>query len=82
VLAEYNLSDGSAILLGVAEWLTPNGDFIRKSGIEPDIVVRMGKNEEPLIPSQLKRLPRKKALQEDPQLRRAYQVISGAEHNK
>jgi carboxyl-terminal processing protease len=77
VLAEYNLSNGSAILIGVAEWLTPNGDFIRKSGIEPDIVVKMGKNEEPLIPSQLKHLPRKKAFEEDPQLKRAYQVISG-----
>ena len=41
VLSEYPLSDGSAILLGVAEWLTPNGDSIRGSGIEPDIEVKL-----------------------------------------
>lgn len=36
VLQEYDLSDGSAILLGVSEWLTPNGHFIRKDKIQPD----------------------------------------------
>ena len=37
VLSEFVLSDGSSILLGVAEWLTPNGDFIRNTGITPDV---------------------------------------------
>jgi carboxyl-terminal processing protease len=36
VLQEYDLSDGSAILLGVSEWLTPNGHFIRKDKIQPN----------------------------------------------
>jgi carboxyl-terminal processing protease len=36
VLQEYDLSDGSAILLGISEWLTPNGHFIRKDKIQPD----------------------------------------------
>jgi carboxyl-terminal processing protease len=36
VLQEYDLSDGSAILLGISEWLTPNGHFIRKNKIQPD----------------------------------------------
>lgn len=35
VLNEYDLSDGSAILLGVDEWLTPKGRFIRKDKIQP-----------------------------------------------
>lgn len=35
VLQEYDLSDGSAILLGVDEWLTPKGHFIRKDKIQP-----------------------------------------------
>lgn len=35
VLQEYDLSDGSAILLGVDEWLTPKGHFIRKDKISP-----------------------------------------------
>ena len=41
VLQEFNLSDGSAILLGVDEWLTPNGKFIRKTKIQPNISVPM-----------------------------------------
>ena len=32
VLSEFVLRDGSSILLGVAEWLTPDGDFIRETG--------------------------------------------------
>ncbi|HLZ10464.1 MAG TPA: S41 family peptidase, partial [Chloroflexota bacterium] len=39
ILTEYPLSDGSAILLGVREWLTPNGHSIRRNGITPDHVV-------------------------------------------
>ncbi|HLI69490.1 MAG TPA: S41 family peptidase [Ktedonobacteraceae bacterium] len=35
VLQEFDLSDGSAILLGVDEWLTPDGKFIRKTKIQP-----------------------------------------------
>ncbi len=39
VLSTFALDDGSAILLGIAQWLTPNGRVIRKVGIEPDIFV-------------------------------------------
>jgi len=39
VLSEIPLSDGSAILLGEREWLTPNGHSIRNNGITPDDVV-------------------------------------------
>ncbi len=35
VLNEFDLPDGSAIFLGVLEWLTPNGNFIRDKGIAP-----------------------------------------------
>ncbi len=44
VLEQYSLSDGSAILLGTHEWLTPKGKFIRDNGIKPDITVELGKN--------------------------------------
>jgi len=44
VLEQYSLSDGSAILLGTQEWLTPKGKFIRDNGIKPDIMVELGKN--------------------------------------
>lgn len=39
VLNQFTLSDGSAILLGTQEWLTPKGQFIRGNGIKPNIVV-------------------------------------------
>jgi carboxyl-terminal processing protease len=44
VLQEYTLSDGSAILLGTQEWLTPNGRFIRGNGIHPNIEVKQPSN--------------------------------------
>ena len=39
VLNEFDLPDGSAIYLGVLEWLTPNGNFIRDKGITPNIQI-------------------------------------------
>ncbi|HLG78392.1 MAG TPA: S41 family peptidase [Ktedonobacteraceae bacterium] len=36
VLEQFKLDDGSAILLGTQEWLTPNGHFIRETKISPD----------------------------------------------
>lgn len=41
VLQEYDLTDGSAILLGISEWLTPNGHFIRKDKIQPSAGFRI-----------------------------------------
>jgi carboxyl-terminal processing protease len=51
VLEEYSLSDGSAILLGTQEWLTPNGHFIRDLGISPNIEVKLNSNASPLTPT-------------------------------
>ncbi|HZT99188.1 MAG TPA: S41 family peptidase, partial [Ktedonobacteraceae bacterium] len=54
VLQEFPLADGSAILLGTQEWLTPNGQFIRDKGItpsSPDLVVKLGPNAFPLSPT-------------------------------
>jgi carboxyl-terminal processing protease len=50
VLDEFDLSDGSAILLGTSEWLTPNGQFIRDKGIQPNIEVNLKANSNPLTP--------------------------------
>ncbi len=52
VLQEYMLSDGSAILLGTQEWLTPNGHFIRNLGITPNITVQPGSNNVELTPNE------------------------------
>jgi carboxyl-terminal processing protease len=51
VLEEYSLSDGSAILLGTQEWLTPNGSFIRDNGIHPNIEVKQPANANILTPN-------------------------------
>lgn len=35
----FPLSDGSAVKLTISKYFTPNGNFIHKKGIEPDIVL-------------------------------------------
>ena len=45
------LVDGSGLTVTVAKYLTPNGTDINKSGIVPDIEVRM--NIKPILPRQI-----------------------------
>jgi carboxyl-terminal processing protease len=54
VLQPFQLDDGSALLLGTSQWLTPNGRLIRKQGIEPDIVVKLPVDADLLSPLELK----------------------------
>jgi carboxyl-terminal processing protease len=53
VLQQFKLSDGSAILLGTAYWLTPSGNKIFGKGITPDQTVALPAGAQPLDPSQL-----------------------------
>ena len=39
VLNQFNLSDGSAILLGVTNWLSPEGNLIKGQGVTPNTEV-------------------------------------------
>jgi carboxyl-terminal processing protease len=50
VLSTYELSDGSAILLGTAEWLTPDGRQIWHHGIVPDVALALPAGAVPLAP--------------------------------
>ncbi len=50
VLNQFNLSDGSALLLAVEEWLTPDGRVIWHQGIDPDVVVSLSPDATPLFP--------------------------------
>ena len=77
VLSEFVLEDGSSILLGVAEWLTPDGDFIRETGIAPDVEVKLDEGTEPLTPQDVRDLSREEALARDAQLRRAFKNLEG-----
>ena len=72
VLSEFELDDGSSILLGVAQWLTPNGDFIRETGIEPDVKAAQQEGDEPAFPSDGRDLSRTELFERDEQLRVAY----------
>jgi len=79
VLDEFTLSDGSAILLGIAEWLTPSGDSIRGSGIELDIEVELEEEQEPRTPDETEGLTQEEIFEEDAQLERAFEVLQEQE---
>ena len=46
IQAVYQIKDGSALKLTIAEYLTPNNTSINKIGIEPDYIVELPENEE------------------------------------
>src|SRR5918993_912683 len=73
VLSEFVLGDGSAILLGVAEWLTPDGGFIRETGIAPDVEVALSEGTELLTPGEARELSKEEILERDAQLARAFE---------
>ncbi len=53
VLQPYTLTDGSELLLGVKQWLTPDGRLIRNQGIQPDVAVPLPTGADQLLPSQV-----------------------------
>jgi carboxyl-terminal processing protease len=76
VLNEFSLSDGSAIRLGVEQWLTPKGRHIFPSGIEPDIEVALDPEVLPLEPVDLESMsPAQLLASGDAQLLRALQEL-------
>jgi carboxyl-terminal processing protease len=52
VVRTFPLSDGSALMLAVEEWLTPKGRTIWHKGIAPDLVVGLPPQVPPLVPEQ------------------------------
>jgi carboxyl-terminal processing protease len=50
VLNDFNLPDGSALLLATQEWLTPKGRVIWHHGITPDDQVSLPVTAHPLLP--------------------------------
>ena len=51
VLDQFQLSDGSALLLAVGEWLTPGGRSFWHKGLKPDAEVALPANAVALIPA-------------------------------
>jgi carboxyl-terminal processing protease len=52
VLQQFPLSDGSALLLAVQEWLTPNENEIWHKGITPNFVVSLPEGASPVFPEE------------------------------
>ena len=76
VLQPFRLADGSTLMLGVSQWLTPDGRLIRKQGIEPDVPVEVPLGAGLLTPAQLKQLSSVEVLEsEDLQLLKALELL-------
>ena len=76
VLQPYILEDGSALLLGTRQWLTPEGRLIRKQGISPDYEVLLPIEADLLTPEEIEQLePAEIAASEDTQMLKALEVL-------
>ena len=76
VLRNFELDDGSALLLGTSQWLTPDGRLIRKQGIEPDVTVDLPVGANLIAPMELEEMTVAELLEsEDLQLLKALEVL-------
>lgn len=76
VLKPYRLSDGSALLLGTSQWLTPEGRLIRKQGIEPDVLIELPVGADLLSPDEVRDLSIRELMKsEDAQLLKALELL-------
>ena len=78
VLNTFPLPDGSALRIGVEEWLTPAGRHIFPDGITPDITVDLPPDTRPLDPETLRSMTATAlAASGDSQLLKAVSVLQG-----
>ncbi len=78
VLQEFPLSDGSALLLAVEEWLTPGGHVIWHRGITPQITVSLPPEVILLVPEREKGMTMADLRTSgDEQLLKAVDLLSG-----
>jgi carboxyl-terminal processing protease len=79
VLNDFNLPDGSALLLAVQEWLTPKGRVIWHHGITPDDQVSLPANAHPLLPEAERSMtPDQVKASDDQQLLHALELLNSA----
>jgi carboxyl-terminal processing protease len=76
VLQPYILEDGSALLLGTRQWLTPKGRLIRKQGISPDEAVELPIEADLLTPEEIEAMaPEELAASADTQMLKALELL-------
>jgi carboxyl-terminal processing protease len=79
VLSTYRLDDGAQLLLGTAQWLTPDGRVIRNQGIMPDVEVMLPFDAQQLAPSTVREMSAEELMQsDDAQLLEALDVLHTA----
>lgn len=77
VLRPFDLEDGSALLLGTSQWLTPNGRLIRKQGVDPDTVVELPVGADFMTPTGLEEVTAAELAEiEDVQLLKALELLN------
>jgi carboxyl-terminal processing protease len=77
VLEVFHLSDGSALMLAVDEWLTPGGRAFWHEGIAPDIEIPLPSEISLLIPEKERELSEKEILSSgDLQLLRGLDILT------
>ena len=78
ILSPISLDDGSELLLGIAQWLTPNGRTLRHEGVTPDITVALPVGVRSLTPTTAKKLSDAEILRTpDVQVQRALNMLGG-----
>jgi carboxyl-terminal processing protease len=83
VLEQFPLSDGSALLLAVQEWLTPDGHTFWHKGIAPNTVISLPPEVAPLFPEEERDMsPQQLKASKDAQLLRAVDLLSPGRGNR
>jgi carboxyl-terminal processing protease len=76
VLNTFDLSDGSALKLGVLDWLTPDGQAVFRVGLSPDHEVDQVPGSRQLRPDELRDMtPDQLSTADDLPLRRAVGLL-------
>jgi carboxyl-terminal processing protease len=77
VVGTFKLSDGSAVRIGMLEWLTPKARRIWRQGILPDVTVALAADAQALTPSKLATMtPQQLQASTDAQLLAALRLLA------
>lgn len=77
VLGRFDLSDGSALRIGVERWLTRDGRPIWHEGLEPDIAVALPDAAQPVLPDTLRDMTAAQfKASTDDQVKRAVELLA------